>query len=116
ILQANLQRGRKLDRGNATPDNIGADFGNFGLAIWEQLDQRSNLTLRLRRYLEILNKWRNAIVHDDFTNPQAFPQGRETPLGLADVRRWRRACDRLAVVLDTVMRDHLQRLTGQPPW
>jgi hypothetical protein len=116
IMQANLQRGRRLDRGNATPDNIGADFGNFGLNIWDSLSRHSDRASRFKKDLESLNTWRNAIVHDDFRSAQAFPRGLETPLGIAHVRRWRRACDKLAIILDAAMHDHLKRLTGQPPW
>lgn len=34
VLLAVLVKGRKLDRGNAAPGNIGADFGNLGMSLW----------------------------------------------------------------------------------
>jgi hypothetical protein len=34
----NLLFGRKLDRGNPSPSNIGSDFNRLGLALWSQVD------------------------------------------------------------------------------
>jgi hypothetical protein len=60
-----------------------------------------------------LNKWRNAIVHQDFDRAEL---GGTTILRLQRVRRWRGACHQLAQSFDEVMRHHLQALTGTSPW
>lgn len=68
------------------------------------------------RKLEELNKWRNAIAHDDFKDRATFPLGRDTILRLSKVERWRSACNRLAFDMDRSMRSYLKQLSGQYPW
>jgi hypothetical protein len=63
--------------------------------------------------LDDLNRWRNAVVHQDFNLPKF---GGKTILRLEEVQRWRSACNRLARAFDEVMRRHLQNLTGSSPW
>jgi hypothetical protein len=113
ILLSELIRGRLLDRGNAHPGSIGADFGRFDIRFWDQVrihDPRNAARMGL---LEELNLWRNAIVHHDFDRVRL---GGTTILRLKRVRRWRGACNRLARSFDEVMRRYLQTLTGSAPW
>lgn len=37
ILLAATLRDRRLDRGNASPANLGSDFGRFGVRFWPEL-------------------------------------------------------------------------------
>ena len=113
VLQGELVRDRKLDRGNANPGNIGADFARLGLRIWDRakvLDRRNEARKQL---LDELNEWRNAIAHQDF-DPSKF--GPRPTLRLSDVNGWRQACNQLARAFDMVTRTHLDGLLGLPPW
>ena len=65
----------------------------------------------LRENLQELNTWRNAIAHQDFGR-----LGGSSRIRLAQVRRWRGACDQLARVFERVIHRYLQSLTGVSPW
>jgi hypothetical protein len=108
-----LTRGRRLDRGNASPANIGADFERLGVSLWELVRRRSHRNPDRQRRLEELNTWRNAIAHQDFSG-SAF-NGQER-VSLAQVRKWRSACDALAVEFERVMRLYLRAFFGTDPW
>jgi hypothetical protein len=113
VVWNEMTRGRQLDRGNAQPATLGADFGRLGLDLWPEmtgLDPRSNSRQMM---LEELNAWRNAIAHQDF-DPARL--GGATILRLAQIRRWRAACHSLARTINEVTRSHLQQLTGVSPW
>lgn len=113
VLQGVLVLGRQLDKGNANPGNIGADFNRFGLQFWEQVYREDSGNVRRRELLEELNSWRNAIVHQDF-DPSKL--GGTTTLHLAHIRQWRRACDGLTLSFDNVMHQHIATATGSAPW
>ena len=70
LLQSEMTRGRQLDRGNATPSSLGADFGRLEINLWPKLCDHDARSIRWRENLESLNDWRNAIVHQDFTSPR----------------------------------------------
>src|SRR5262249_2962825 len=106
--------GRKLDRGNPNPGNIGADFNRFALDFWPLVDAHRAESLARRTALEELSAWRNAIAHQDFS--ASMLRGGRPNLTLAQVRGWRKACDGLARSFDEVMRNHLRVLTGSVPW
>lgn len=113
VVREELLVGRKLDTGNPSPGNIGADFGRLGLGLWPAVLAVSPRNARRRAALEQLNGWRNAIAHQDF---DPVKLGSRTTFGLADVRAWRSACDGLVASLDTVVRAHLLTLVGVAPW
>jgi len=113
LVRDEFTRDRQLGRGNAHPSSLGADFRRLGIQLWAEMEAHDPRTSSLKRFLEELNQWRNAIAHQDF-DPQRF--GGTTNLRLNQVRRWRRACERLARGLDEVMRRHMQSLTGSSPW
>jgi hypothetical protein len=69
--------------------------------------------VRRKALLQQLNRWRNAIAHNAF-EPAMLRRGRPM-LSLAEVRRWRKACDGLARWFDKVMRDRLQAILGTNP-
>ena len=103
---------RTLDRGNASPGNLGADFGRFALKFWAALDTRNIRAVGWRRELDRLNEWRNAIAHNDY-DPTKLGG---TILLVRQIRGWRAVCGRIARAADAVMADHLKRMTGSEPW
>lgn len=113
LLWAEFTRGRHLDRGNAQPSSLGADFGRIGIDFWDELKFYDTEAEKWKADLDLLNEWRNAIVHQDFTSPKL---GGIMYLRLARIRHWRTSCDRLAQAMDEVMRRHLHDLTGTSPW
>jgi hypothetical protein len=112
-LRSELLLHVRLDRGNATPGNLGSDFGRFGLSFWAAVKEDDGLNDARRASLEGLNEWRNAIVHQSFSPERPPGAG---PLRLQQVRNWRSNCDRLSESFDRVMQAHLVRMTGANPW
>ncbi len=112
-----LTDGRRLDAGNAVAGTLGPDFDRLGLAFLAELEARPE-NRRHRLDLERLNVWRNAIVHLDFT----LKPGREklvrgtSPDSVRDARRFRRACQALALEIDRVVRAHVSGVVGGAPW
>lgn len=113
VLRASLVVGRKLNAGNANPGNIGADFARFGFTFWDEVNRRDRRNRMRHASLEELMRWRNAIAHQDFTDPALG--GRDT-LRLSEVRAWRSVCECLAVEFDRVFGLHLHSITGAVPW
>ena len=114
ILLLNMVYGRKIDHGNPNAGNIGSDFGRMVPSFWIIVDaQRPRNPLR-RIALEELNKWRNAIAHQDF-DATMIKSGR-LRLTLMRIQNWRKACDGLARSFEHIMKDDLQRRTGIAPW
>jgi hypothetical protein len=113
LVREEFTRGRQLDRGNAQPAGLGADFGRLGIDFWTAVSGYAPLSAAWKNDLESLNDWRNAIAHQDFTSPRP---GGATVLRLAEVRRWRASTRSLARSFDEVLRRHLQGLTGVSPW
>jgi hypothetical protein len=94
LLRDNLLFGRKIDRGNPNPGNLGSDFNRFSLAFWSLVDAHHSRNPARKSALEELNDWRNAIAHQDF--PASMLKGGRPNLTLAQVQTWRKACDGLA--------------------
>jgi hypothetical protein len=107
-----MLEGRKLDRGNANPSNLGADFGRFGFDFWDTVRTRDARNERRQAALGTLSAWRNAIAHGDF-DPALTPT---PPLHLSAVRAWRSACGSLAIEFDHVVAEQLTVLVGSRPW
>lgn len=61
MLCDNLVFGRRLDRGNPNPGNIGSDFNRLNLEFWSLADAHRPESSTQRAALEELNEWRNAI-------------------------------------------------------
>jgi hypothetical protein len=112
VFRASLIENRRLDRGNPNPGNLGSDFGRFGIDFWGALRARDRRNESRHRVLLELAVWRNAIAHQDFSSPDLRPRR----MHLADVRRWRSACDALAHEFDGMFAAHLTNLVGVPPW
>jgi hypothetical protein len=104
--------GRTLDRGNPTPGNLGSDFNRLGVDFWNEVTNDLPRNNQGHEMLERLNRWRNAIAHQDF-DPAKL--GGTITLHLVQIRNWRRALNRLAQSFDNVMRSHLYNLLGKYP-
>jgi hypothetical protein len=110
VLRLNLLQGRKLDKGNANPGNIGNDFNRLNVEFWRRVRAHDQRNAERQDKLEILvNGWRNAIAHQDFGNV-------EGSLTLQKVRSWRKACEALARSFDHVVREHVTNVVGNAPW
>jgi hypothetical protein len=113
VLRTELRLNRSLDRGNANPGTIGSDFNRLGVSFWPHVYAHHHRNDLRKGLLEELSKWRNAIAHQDF-DPVSL--GGSAVLHLLQVRRWRRACNRLALSFDLVMQGYLTAVTGSSPW
>ena len=112
VCEQELLSNRKLDRGNPNAGNLGADFGRLGVSFWPDVEQLNPRHVVDKNLLDDLARWRNAIAHQDF---KPLPPG-GTVVRLPAVRAWHRACNRLAVAFDEVMRLHIQTFVGSTPW
>jgi len=117
MVRLRLTEGRKLDAGNPNPGNIGSDFNRFGLNLWARMAALDKRTAARKAKLERLNRWRNAIAHQDFADSVALDLGGgRTDLRFADVTGWRTSCDQLAATMDAAVLAHLAALVGRAPW
>ena len=83
-LRENLVFGRRIDRGNPSPGNLGSDFNRLGLEFWTLVAARRPESAARQAALEELNEWRNAIAHQDFS--ASMVRAGRPSLGLAQVR------------------------------
>ena len=65
VVRARFLEGRKLDRGNPNPGNLGSDFGRLGFAFWDAVRNRDTRNQTRQDVLEKLSVLRNAIAHQD---------------------------------------------------
>jgi hypothetical protein len=110
LLRENLTSNRTLERHNAQPNSIAADFARFGLDIWTEVDRERNGNDERRRKLWTLITWRNAIAHDDIDAKRAKGALEPVTISLGTCRGWRSALNILATSLDKVTADHCQAL------
>ena len=113
IVLRRLTENRALDSKNANPGTLGNDFNRLGLSFWDDVTRYHPANHRRQQKLEELNLWRNAIAHQDFTDPRL--NNRQT-IQLREVVQWRSACNGLVSSFDAVVADHLLLLTGAAPW
>jgi hypothetical protein len=117
VVSEALRHAMALDRGNAQPSAVSADFDRFGLDLWAELVRRDSANQRRRRHLEELNVWRSAIAHQQFRlRPAHTAVVAGTTRSLTNVRRWRASCSALARHIDAVICGQLTTLTGNPAW
>jgi hypothetical protein len=102
---------RKLDRGNPTPGNLGSDFGRLGMTFWPDVNALHRRNSQRAKRLELMQYWRNAIAHQDFAGNARHLGGR-TEITLADVRRFRSACEALARAFDRAVLSHIKTVAG----
>ncbi len=112
-----LATNRQLDKGNAQPGSLGADYGRLGLELWPALEARyPNRTKAQNGALDKLNRARNALAHG-LDAPIRDLRADGYPLTLATFRRWRALLDSLATNIDDELAAQLGFLFGQPaPW
>lgn len=113
IVRRRFEDGRKLDTGNPNPGNIGSDFDRLGVKLWPAVRSVHPASEARQQALMRMNQWRNAVAHQDFSNPMLV--GRH-PLRLTEVRLWRSACEGLTVDFEQVMHHFLSAATGTEPW
>ncbi len=115
-LRAPYRARRRLDRGNADPDALRADFELFDMNLWIELQQRyPSRTPRWRQQLSLLNTARNGLVHDDGQRVRQV-QANGWLLTLPFIHRWRIALDGLATGMDHVIGHYVHRSFGVPRW
>jgi hypothetical protein len=112
-LRAQCSYGRKLETGNPSPANLGADFGRFTFDFWPAVIAAEPAHAARRHRLAEFNGWRNAIAHHNY-DPAAL--GGIATLTIAQEQGWRADCGTFAITFDAVMSSQLQTLTGVAPW
>jgi hypothetical protein len=105
--------GRKLDFGNPSPGNLGNDFNWFGFDFWREVKAANPQNAARQQRLIMLNLWRNAIAHHDYSGSEL---GGQTVVRLHEIRVWRRACNALATEFDKTVSQNLKKITGASPW
>jgi hypothetical protein len=115
-LEKLLTEGRQLDRGNAQPSSLGADFGRLGFGLWPALTRRDVASSQRQASLGLLNRARNALAHDDEAE-LALVRAEGWSVTLQGFRQWQRDVDRLAATLDVEVASQLGLLFQRPaPW
>jgi hypothetical protein len=114
VVDANLTFARQLDRGNAQPSALGADFSRLGLEFWAVVEAVDARNPARRRKLEELNDWRNAIAHHDIERHRADLHPHTVTLTACN--SWHSALNGLADSFDQVLTAHLKTLLGSQPW
>ena len=116
VVRNNLVIGRGLDRYNAKPDTLTADFGRLGIAnLWNDIADAVVSGERWRHQLEKLNEARNAIAHDKQNRLQSLAvQG--FPITARTIRSWRVACNGISRHTDMILGKRVAQLTGVRPW
>jgi hypothetical protein len=116
VLRARVTGNRQLDKGNAHPGSLGADFALLGMTLWAALETANPRALVWNRELTALNEARNAIAHAEEGRLIAL-RADGYPITLETIRRWKRALDALAGTMDDVVSDYLDILLGAGrPW
>jgi hypothetical protein len=117
-VQGALTLGRLLDRGNAGPGTLGADFARFGgRGFWDVLDSLDKRNVKRRLQLEQLHIWRNGVAHQDFNWTKEERRTIKNTTGtLNDVRAWRGACNALAQQFDRAVAAQVADVVGRAPW
>jgi len=113
IVRAEFDLNRQLKAKNAQKGSIGSDFNRLGISFWKEVEAHNLAKSAHIALLAEMNEWRNAIVHEDY-DPTKL--GGTTTLQLTKVKKWRKACNKLARSFDAVMRQYVQSLIGSSPW
>lgn len=116
VFDAALTLGRHLDRGNATPGNLGRDFGRFGFAFWPAVYARDAHAHRRREMLEQVLLWRNSIAHATRLKDAEATLVHGTGPTMTWGRRWRRGLGALAHTFDRAVGEEISVLIGRPAW
>jgi hypothetical protein len=109
IVRGAFILGRQLDSKNAQPSALGSDFGRLGMKFWDEVYEAHRKNKTRKERLEVLNAWRNAIAHQDFSDARL---GARTDVRLGEVRAFRRLCSALALSFDKVALAHVKAVAG----
>lgn len=112
VIRLVLLQARKLDSGNPNAGNLGADFGRLGMAFWPEVKALHRCNPGRHAALEQMAVWRNAIAHQDFTSAAAKILNGRATIRLAEVRRFRRACDGFAIAFDAAALAYINTVVG----
>jgi hypothetical protein len=107
---------RQLSRGNASPAILAKDFGLFDMRLWDAL--RRLYPTRGRTWhdrLALLNEMRSGLAHSE-DQKVAKVSAVGWPLTIRSARRWRGTLDGLAMAMDRVVHEHLDRRLGVTAW
>ena len=117
VLETLLKQGRKLESQNPHRSSLGSDFGRLGFDFIDALKRcRSNSCVDLER-LDLLVKFRNAIVHGNESQVQSLVKDNQTRVTLSSYRKFRKTLDRIAQDMDTVVAEELAAgLKVRKPW
>lgn len=112
VLRDQLAHNRVLDRGNAHPGSLGADYDRLGMELWGALNTQWPVEANeWKRTLTGLNDARNAIAHSHGGKVAALD------LQLSTVQTWRSSLDGLAVAMDNIVGEYLAGMFGSiDPW
>ncbi|HXM58211.1 MAG TPA: hypothetical protein VOB72_22620 [Candidatus Dormibacteraeota bacterium] len=105
-----------LSKGNAHPQSVDMGFRRFGFEIWTALEQHDRRNVGRRQRLADLNRWRNAIAHQDLHRGQPLPSVAGVGRNMQTLRLWRHTCSALAHDLDTVVKQRLNTVAGRQLW
>jgi len=99
VIRNALRTDRQLDRVNAQPQSMAADFGRFGMSLWKDLQAIDARTIQHEQSLALLNRARNGIAHG---NEAALHKLRAEGVivSRATLTQWRADLNRLAANLD----------------
>lgn len=98
----------KLNIQNPSIETIRKDFERFDIILDLHAEPANGPRLT---HLGHLNKWRNAIAHQNTGLPKGL-----AALTFTDVQSWRISCDGLATWLDGKMYRSLSAILNTPPW
>jgi hypothetical protein len=113
VLRSQFGYRRSLRAGNPNSETLKADFNRFQFEFWATVLAADATHAARKGKLEELAAWRNAIAHYDYDLANL---GGSMTLTISQVHDWGLACDGLAAVFDSVLRDFLHRTTGVAPW
>lgn len=118
VLQTSLTLNRALDKVNAQPSSLGADFQRLGMSFWSALKTEFPAKATIwNDTLEQLNKARNGIAHHDTSKLNEVHIAGWPTTQVATAQRFRTRLEQLVDGMDKVVSRHLQSLTGGPaPW
>jgi hypothetical protein len=117
VMRSLLLDHRQLDRRNAHPAVLVADFEWLTTNLWADLVQQDPGNDRRRRLLDQLNVWRNAIAHQAFSATGGnAARAAGTARTLHWARLWRTNCSALAQQMDKLVRVGLTNQFGVEPW
>jgi hypothetical protein len=116
VVETLLVRGRFLDRGNPTPQNLRRDFDRFDFDLWGSVEAIDPCGGSWKAKLGQLCEWRNAITHGDIGRKRATRGLVPRKLDWDTCEEWRRALEELVPSIDRAVATACQELGCPKPW